>query len=171
MMKHSWNKNDKASEYVKQWVFVKKLTTRVEDITPSTWFKQQHSQWQGELQGWKAKQNEHKGMVARKAAQRIAEAARKAAAEKKKQMEALLKQQAAESKKAEGEQNEDRNETQEDRPGEENGGEEGTKELEVEEEEEEPIDFDAIDVFGVENVFDVGGNTPLFKTSNLKTLQ
>eukprot|EP00927_Polykrikos_kofoidii_P065903 TRINITY_DN615_c0_g7_i1.p1 TRINITY_DN615_c0_g7~~TRINITY_DN615_c0_g7_i1.p1 ORF type:complete len:1017 (-),score=207.31 TRINITY_DN615_c0_g7_i1:172-3222(-) len=55
-----WQKQAASIEYVKGWIKEKKITTRVEDITPSDWFRGEWSRWQGQLQKWHQKQNEWK---------------------------------------------------------------------------------------------------------------
>merc|ERR1712194_848818 len=103
-IKYAWSKKDKAPEHLKQWIIARKITTRVEDITPSAWFKQKHQEWQGILQAWKSTQNEYKGVVARKTAEKASKAMLKAASEKKVAAIAALKaKQAAEAKKKEEE--------------------------------------------------------------------
>jgi len=192
-IKYSWDKSDKALEYVKRWIHEKKLTTRVEDIGPSPWFKQKHAQWQTALQLWKVKQNEHRGMVARKAAARAAKVAKKAAAERAAKIQEAVKAKAAEKAKAEAaekakaeaadgtliallksEKKEEDKETPsspekakaEVKAKDEEGEKNEAEEddtKDLEEEEEEVVDFDAVDVFGVEDVCDIGGKVPIFK--------
>merc|ERR1711920_1090955 len=42
-IKYEWTKGAKCEEYLKAWVLNKKQTTRVEDIKPSAWFREQWS--------------------------------------------------------------------------------------------------------------------------------
>merc|ERR1712217_929248 len=37
-IRHDWAKQPKASEYVKNWVLERKLTTRIDDLKPGQWF-------------------------------------------------------------------------------------------------------------------------------------
>lgn len=102
--------------------------------------------------------NEYKASVAKKAAEKLAKAQKKAAAERqaKAQAEKKAKEEEAKAKaKAEGKEvKEDEKKEEEKAP------------AVVEEEEEEPepeFDFDGVDVFGVEDVLDLGNKVPLFR--------
>jgi len=165
-IRFEWNKGTKCDEHLKSWILDKKQTSRVEDISPSAWFQTQWTQWQRVSKEWSNKLNAYKAAVSKKAADKKAkalkkEAVKKAAAIKK---EAERKKKEAEKKKKEAEK----------KDGE--AGEDGDKEEDKEEEEEDPekeeeeeaeeeevtVDFETIDIFGVENVLDVGGGMPLF---------
>jgi len=150
---YTWNKEKEAAAYVKNWILEKKLTTRVEDIVPSAWFKQKSAQWQTAFGQWKNKQNEYKAGVAAKAAKKAAKEQRRLAAERKAKMEAEKKAKEAEEKK------DDANEKAE-------KAEAPVPAVVEEEEEEEPeveINFDGVDVFGVQDILDVGGKVPIFR--------
>mmetsp|Transcript_24482 Transcript_24482/g.61205 ORF Transcript_24482/g.61205 Transcript_24482/m.61205 type:complete len:878 (+) Transcript_24482:100-2733(+) len=140
-IKYEWTKGAKCDEYVKKWILERKLSMRIEDLQPSTWFNQQWAKWQMAVKAWQSKLAEYKTVVAKKAAAKAAKEAKKAAAAKK----------AAEKK--EGDEKEEKKED--------------TEAMEVEEEEkeeeEESIDFEALDVFGVDDILNVGAETPLFK--------
>jgi hypothetical protein len=155
LVKHTWAKEKEAAAYVKNWVLEKKHTTRVEDIVPSAGFKQQNQKWQSVLGQWKGSADAYKRMKAAKAAAKSAKAAKKIMAEKKAKAEAEKKAKAD----AEGKKDDDKA---------------AVKKVEVkapavveeeseEEEEEVAIDFDGIDVFGVEDILDVGGKLPIFR--------
>lgn len=119
-------------------------------------------QWLALLQAWKTKQNEYKGVLARQLAEKAAKAASKAAAEKKAAALAAFKAKKAEKAKEEGVEEEEESSPKKAKKDEEE--EDGAKEMEVDEEPEEVVvDFDAIDVFGVADVRDVGNKMPLFK--------
>eukprot|EP00443_Scrippsiella_acuminata_P049395 CAMPEP_0115554716 /NCGR_PEP_ID=MMETSP0271-20121206/97439_1 /TAXON_ID=71861 /ORGANISM="Scrippsiella trochoidea, Strain CCMP3099" /LENGTH=830 /DNA_ID=CAMNT_0002988455 /DNA_START=96 /DNA_END=2590 /DNA_ORIENTATION=+ len=140
-IKYEWAKGAKCDEYLKKWILERKLSMRIEDLQPSTWFNQQWAKWQMAVKAWQSKLAEYKTVVAKKAAAKAAKEAKKAAAAKK----------AAEKK--EGDEKEEKKED--------------TEAMEVEEEEkeeeEESIDFEALDVFGVDDILNVGAETPLFK--------
>jgi len=149
-VKYSWAKEKEAATYVKNWVLEKKLTTRVEDIVPSAWFKTKNAAWATESGKWKSKANEYKQAIAKKEQAKRAKAAAKVAAEKKAKMEAEKKAKAEAEGKKEEEKKEEKKE------------EKAAPEVESEEE-EEPLDFDAVEVFGVEDVLDLGSSVPLSK--------
>jgi len=152
-VKYSWNKDKDAAVYLQKWISEKKQTTRVEDITPSASFKQKWAEWQKTLQAWKTKQNEYKAVLAKKAADKNARIHKKAALKKAAEAKAKMLEAKKEKAKAEGKELEEEKEE-----------EKALMEVEEEEEEEEPqVDFDGIDVFGVEDILDVGGKAPLFK--------
>merc|ERR1739838_443222 len=97
-VKYSWSKDKQAADYVKSWLMEKKLTTRVEDITPSQWFKDSNNKWAKDLADWKKAVNEYKARISKREADRAAKAQRKKVAEKKAQIEALKKKAEAEAK-------------------------------------------------------------------------
>jgi len=159
LVRYTWAKEKEAAAYTKSWILGRKLTTRVEDIAPSAAFKQKSVQWQQAFAQWRGKQNEYKASVAKKAAEKVAKAQKKAAAERmaKFQAEKKAKEEEAKAKAiAEGK------EVKEDEKKE----EEKAPVVVEEEEEEEPepeFDFDGVDVFGVEDVCDLGNKVPLFR--------
>merc|ERR1712238_104779 len=93
-LRYEWSKGTKCNDYLKQWVLDKKITMRIEDLTPGSWFHKKNADYQRVVQTWHAKQNEHKAKVARKIAL-AAEKARKEAEKKAKEEEdAKAKEQA-----------------------------------------------------------------------------
>lgn len=132
-----WQKEDKAKEYLKAWVQDRKLTSRVEDLQPGDWFLGKWKEWQKALAGWHAKQSSWKASEAK----RLAEAAQRE--QKKKVYEAQVAEAQKEGK---------------DPP-------EKPEGLEEESPKETPkVDMENIDVFGVEDVNDVGHGEPLFSS-------
>jgi|Transcript_41718 hypothetical protein len=173
-VKYSWAKDKEAKAYVKDWIVQRKVTTRVEDVKPGQWFKQKLSTWQQSLAAWKQKQNEYKAAVSKKAAAKIAKQKakeqKKAAAERKAKIEADrkkiedAKKKVEDAKKADGEKKEE--EAKEEKAPEPMAVEE--EEPEEPEEPEVEVDFEGVDVFGVEDVCDIGGSMPLFKDFNFE---
>merc|ERR1712217_544306 len=98
-VRFSWNKEKPAISYMKEWILERKLTTRVEDIKPSQWFKEKTVSWTAALSAWKNKQNEYKAEKSKKLAERAAKAASKAAQEKKAKLEAEKKAKELDAKK------------------------------------------------------------------------
>jgi len=159
-VKFEWHKQVKAQEYMKQWVLDRKMTTRIEDLTPSEWFKGKWAKWQKLQQQWHSKLSVYKAAVAKKEAEKGAKAAKKAAEEAaaKRAAAAAAAQKENEEKTADGEAKDKEKETVEEATADEK------KQEEPEEEEEPPkVDFANLDVFGVEDAQDVGGGEPLFK--------
>lgn len=142
-VKYSWAKEKEAAAYLKDWILQRKQTTRVEDITPSAWFKQKQGAWKAESDNFKKKVEAYKQEVAKKEQAKRAKAAAKALAEKKAKAE-------AEKAEKDGE----KAEKKEEKPAE-------VVEDDVDEEPE--VDFDAVEVFGVDDVTNVGGGVPLQK--------
>jgi len=144
--RYEWSKAGKAEEYLKQWILEKKVTTRVEELSPSAWSNSRIKAFQKSLSTWQAKQKTYKEALGKKAADKAQkEAAAKKASEQKKKEE--------ESKKDEG--------------GKKEAAEKEAKPSEAEDkaeaEEEAPaVDLESVDVFGVEDICDVGGGMPLF---------
>mmetsp|Transcript_48803 Transcript_48803/g.111156 ORF Transcript_48803/g.111156 Transcript_48803/m.111156 type:complete len:891 (-) Transcript_48803:33-2705(-) len=131
-----WQNEEQSKDYLRTWMLERKLTQRVEELEPSDWFKAKWTEWTKLLNSWKRKQQEFKDPVKRKAAL----AAKKKAQEDK-------KKKAEEAKKAKEE-----------------GGEEAAAEEPEEPEKEEAameINAEDLDVFGVEDVMDIGNGEPL----------
>jgi hypothetical protein len=59
-IRYSWSNKTKCAEYLKDWISTLKLTTRVEDLTPSQWFQQQWTDWHQQRQKWQMKHREWK---------------------------------------------------------------------------------------------------------------
>jgi len=116
-----WSPKAKAEPYFKDWKLKCKLTTRVEDITPSEWFVKQNAAWTQQLTTWKSKVQQWK-------------------AEQLKKDKAVMK------------------------VGEVKEGEETKEEVKEEEKKDVPMisvsDAD-LDIFGLENVNDIGTGEPL----------
>lgn len=165
-LKFEWVKAAKAQEYLKEWVSDKKLTTRVEDLTPSDWFTAKWSAWQKLLQTWHAKHNEHKAAVAKKEAAKAAKkdaalkkaAAAKDASAKKKAEEDAAKEAGKEEGAEKADEGAEAKAAEEPVP-----MDEDTKEEEEAEEEDKTVDFDSLDVFSVDSALDIGGGEPIFK--------
>jgi len=168
-IKFEWAKAEKCKEYVKSWIQDRKLTTRVEDLTPSEWSVNKFKEWQKALQGWHQKQNQYRAALSKKAADKAAKEAAKAAkkaAKEKAQQEAEAKKKAEEAAKAAKAAAGGEEEKEE---GKEAEAAKEPEPMDVEEEKEEEeeqetgkIDFDKLDVFGVEDILDVGAGEPLF---------
>jgi len=150
-VKYSWNKDKEAATYMQEWVSAKKQTTRVEDISAGADFKKAFAEWQKTLSAWKGKQNDYKAQVAKKLLAKNAKIAKKANAEKMAKINEIKKAKEAEAAKAAGKEVEEKEEAP------------APVESEEEEEEEPQVDFDGIDVFGVDDILDIGGGLPLFK--------
>mmetsp|Transcript_4847 Transcript_4847/g.11307 ORF Transcript_4847/g.11307 Transcript_4847/m.11307 type:complete len:908 (-) Transcript_4847:111-2834(-) len=168
-----WAKADKAKDYLKAWILERKLTTRIEDLHPSTWFHQKLAQWQRVLQEWHGKQNAFKTAIQKKAAEKAAKVAKAAAAKKAAEATKAAKAaaraaalKAIEAKKAAGKELTDKEKETEAKKDEEEEKEEPEK-MEVEEEEEEDeaskVDFDNLDVFAIEDICDLGGGMTIFR--------
>jgi len=114
-----WHGEAEAAKVLKEWIFAKKLTQRVDDLQPGQAFKDTWGEWTKNLASWRKLQSEWKDPTKRKALlAKRAEAKKKAAEEK---------------------------------------GEEPPAE-----EEKMDIDIEDLDVFGVEDVTDIGTGEPLF---------
>ncbi|CAE7497069.1 Ech1, partial [Symbiodinium natans] len=60
---YPWQSPVASEDYLRQWIQENKLTTRIEDLQPSEWFKEKWQKWQKDLQGWHAKHVEFKEPV------------------------------------------------------------------------------------------------------------
>jgi len=80
---YKWQDEAASAKILKDWTFAKKLTQRVEDITPGTWFKEEWQKWTKSLQELRKKQNEWKDPAKKKALLAARADAKKKAAEEK----------------------------------------------------------------------------------------
>eukprot|EP00928_Gymnodinium_smaydae_P072686 TRINITY_DN55_c0_g3_i1.p1 TRINITY_DN55_c0_g3~~TRINITY_DN55_c0_g3_i1.p1 ORF type:complete len:881 (+),score=334.31 TRINITY_DN55_c0_g3_i1:53-2644(+) len=175
-VKYIWSKAPQAEAHMKEWILSRKLTTRLEDLNPSPWFHAQWNRWQKVSKEWTQKQANYKQMLLKKEADKKAKVAKREAEKRKRETEkrlALAKKE-ADKRKKEMERKKKVEEAQKkgeepppEEPEEEEKEEEPEPVVEEEEEEEEVAlsaeDFEALDVFGVEDVCDVEGEVPLFK--------
>jgi len=54
----AWEKKTGSTDYLKNWVLERKITSRMESLQPSDWFKEKYAAWQKVLGEWKVKQTE-----------------------------------------------------------------------------------------------------------------
>merc|ERR1712039_426718 len=92
-IKFNWTKDAKCKEHVKNYVLAKKTTTRIEDLSPSDWFKQKLTQWESSVDQWHRKNRDYEAAVAKKAEEK-----------KRKEKAKLAKAKAAEKKAKEEEE-------------------------------------------------------------------
>lgn len=165
-IRHEWNKNKEAAAYLKKWIFDRKQTSRVEDLVPSSTFKAKWAAWQKNLQTWKRKQNEYKAKLAKKMQDKAVKAMKKINEEKL----AAAKTAAEEATKEEAKDGEEaKEETKEDAAKDEDEAKDEAKSEQPEpmdvddDDDEDEVDFDGVDIFGVEEVDDIGKGMPLYK--------
>jgi len=60
-VRFEWQNEDTSKEYLRKWVLEKKLTSRIEELQPSQWFKDKLVEWQKTYQEWQQKQKTYKG--------------------------------------------------------------------------------------------------------------
>ncbi|CAK0863240.1 unnamed protein product [Prorocentrum cordatum] len=141
----------KCKKFVQDWISSRKLTTRVEEIKPSAWFHTNKKSWEKAVHEWQAALAKYSSNLAKKRSDKAAKEARKKQAAAK-----------AAAAKAKAEEDKKNGEVKED-----DKKQEVVEEIEEEEDDDdepEPqVDFEGIDVFGVEDVTDIGGGMPLYK--------
>jgi len=161
-IRHEWAPAAKCKEYLKHWVSDRKNTTRIEQLQPGEWFIGKYKEWQRGLQTWRTKQSGYKTLVTKRAQERAAKQAKRAAeaaAREARLKAAAAKREAAAKAAAES------GEAEKEKPAEEPPAEEKEEKEEKEEEDEpepDPNEFSVDDVFGVEDILDVGKGEPLF---------
>lgn len=145
-IRYVWQNQRKCSEILKEWILERKKTQRVEDLEPSSWFKGKHSEWQKAFNEWKKKQAETKEAQRRRAAVPV-------------KKEVLKKPE--DDKKDDNDKYNSEDENEEEKASEDRGPK---KEKDDGKEEAKPMDIDEdeLDVFAVENIFDIGNGKPLF---------
>jgi len=80
---YAWQAESESSKILKDWIFSKKLTQRVDDITPGSWFKEQLAEWTKSLGQWRKLSNEWKDPAKKKAIIEKRKEAKKKEAEEK----------------------------------------------------------------------------------------
>lgn len=65
-VRYEWQKEDGSKAYLKKWILDRKLTTRMDDLQPSQWFKDKQAEWMKLYQEWQAKQKAFKATPAGK---------------------------------------------------------------------------------------------------------
>jgi len=142
-VRYTWSKESKSEEHLKKWIAERKLTLRVEELVPGQWALKTYKDWSTTLMEWQKKLKAYKDKI-------DAKARAKAASEAKAKMTAALKA-AKEKALAEGKTVPEDKKEEEDK-------------MEVDEWEEiDPAEFAKLDVYGAEDILDVGCGAPLFK--------
>merc|ERR1712217_860083 len=118
-IKFNWSAAAKSKEFLKSYILDKKATTRVEDITPSAWFKEKNASWEKSEQKWRKAVSDYKASIAKREAEK-----------KKKEQPKIAKAKAAEAAKKKAEEAEKNGEKKEEKK------EEDTKPMEVEDSED-----------------------------------
>merc|ERR1719162_2754057 len=59
-IRYIWQGEEACSPFLKQWILEQKLTQRVEELEPGSWFKEQMGEWHHLMQVWRQKQNDWK---------------------------------------------------------------------------------------------------------------
>jgi hypothetical protein len=149
-IRYVWQSAEASSAYLKKWILEQKLTQRVEDMEPGSWFKEQWSEWDRLVRDWKQKQNDFKDSSRRPHSRY--NGARKH--EEKKEVK--------KDDKKEEEKNEEEKDGMEDGEADEKEKEEKEEKEEEEKEEAAPIVTEDLDVWTVQDVCDVGNGEPLF---------
>merc|ERR1712217_80126 len=118
-IKFNWSAAAKSKEFLKTYILDKKATTRVEDITPSAWFREKNASWEKSEQKWRKAVSDYKASIAKRDAEK-----------KKKEQAKIAKAKAAEAAKKKAEEAEKNGEKKEEKK------EEDTKPMEVEDSED-----------------------------------
>merc|ERR1711879_207325 len=59
-IRYAWQPRDACVDYLTQWMAEKKLTQRVEEIVPGSWFRAAIDEWQSLFTNWKRKEKSWK---------------------------------------------------------------------------------------------------------------
>merc|ERR1712060_420658 len=65
-IRYVWQKAPACEEYLKNWILGRKLTERVEDLQPGSWFKDQFSEWNTMFSDWRKRHSDWKDPMKRK---------------------------------------------------------------------------------------------------------
>jgi len=162
-LRFAWQPAARCEELMREWMLEQKVTSRIEDLQPSDWFKERWTDWQRELQAWHVRHMEFKDPTKRSAA---AAAAAAAQAKLKPPMPMPMKPM-GESKEVEEPKEGDDSKVKASEEEEEAKPTEPDSKAAQEDKDplrqlEEEVDSQDLDVFGVEDVCDIGGGEPLF---------
>merc|ERR1711920_342527 len=69
-IKFNWSAAAKSKEFLKTYILDKKATTRVEDITPSAWFREKNASWEKSEQKWRKAVSDYKASIAKRDAEK-----------------------------------------------------------------------------------------------------
>merc|ERR1712029_985608 len=67
-VKFEWQKEKPSREYLRNWVIERKRTSKIENLQPSEWFKEQQANYAKKLAEWQAKQKTAKAAPKKKKA-------------------------------------------------------------------------------------------------------
>lgn len=59
-VRYAWSQAGPSKDYLKAWILKQKITTKVEDLQPSEWFRSKWMEWLKVLQTWHTRQNDYK---------------------------------------------------------------------------------------------------------------
>jgi len=62
-IRYEWQNEETSKEYLRKWVLEKKLTSRMEDLQPSQWFKDKLAEWQKNISRMAAKAKSVQGFL------------------------------------------------------------------------------------------------------------
>lgn len=156
-----WKPRAESEALLKQWAVERRMTNRIENMTPSEWFKERWSDWQKDLQTWHMKHMEFKDPTKRAA---LVAASKKTG--KKEDEEPPAKKQKGEEKKDEKKKQDEKKKDKKEDKDEEKDDE---KKDEKKEDEKDPmallaeeLEQSELDVFGCEDICDILSGEPLF---------
>jgi len=113
-VRYEWLKDGaKAKKHVEEWIAARKLTSRVEEIQPSSGFYNIKKDWEKAVSDWHGALSKYKSMIAKKKADKAAKEAKKIAKEKAAAAKAAAAKAAAEKAAEEGKEPEKVEETPE----------------------------------------------------------
>eukprot|EP00928_Gymnodinium_smaydae_P007295 TRINITY_DN12642_c0_g1_i1.p1 TRINITY_DN12642_c0_g1~~TRINITY_DN12642_c0_g1_i1.p1 ORF type:complete len:849 (-),score=205.53 TRINITY_DN12642_c0_g1_i1:276-2822(-) len=154
-----WENAAACKARMEKFVTHKKLTARIDDLKPSSWFSDKMAAWQKALHSWQMKATEFRS----KSQQQLSQTFQKeqaAKVEEEKTAKAQTDAEAPEDAVKTGEEAEAPSEKKAEAM---EVDEEATKEEVKKVPDEKPkVDLNTLDVFGVENIMDIGDGRPLF---------
>merc|ERR1712151_463471 len=65
-IKFTWEKSKESEAYLRNWIIEKKTSTKVENLKPSDWFKQQKSKWDASVVAWNKDISTYKAAITAK---------------------------------------------------------------------------------------------------------
>jgi len=136
---YMWRPHKECTELLSKWFVERRMTNRVENVMPGEWFNKKFAEWQKDLQVWHARYMEWKDPVKKASLIAVAGAAKR----KREQEQGLTDKEKEDKAKKEQREKDD----------------EGKDAMQLLEDELERQD---LDVFGVDDIFDLGDGEPLF---------
>eukprot|EP00927_Polykrikos_kofoidii_P041705 TRINITY_DN3554_c0_g1_i1.p1 TRINITY_DN3554_c0_g1~~TRINITY_DN3554_c0_g1_i1.p1 ORF type:complete len:1021 (+),score=227.83 TRINITY_DN3554_c0_g1_i1:220-3063(+) len=174
-IRYAWQDSETCAKELKSWILEQKKTQRIEDLQPSDWFTDHYDDWQKSLQEWRRLQMSSRANALQHQSSKRKDSPSNIEGEKDRDMRRERKD-AKHSQNGEGKNDDEKNDDErKDSEGEHDCDErqnsdgkqnEGKEDVAADDSAKQEklveIDEDALNVFEVENINDIGNGRPLY---------